>query len=172
MTRGPFVAATVVSVTLLAACSPTAAPTTTDGGSRITITTIAEPQTTTTSTAATTTTLPPIRELTAPEYQIVYRQPSGTVGDEVVVLLDTTTYDTLTDIDLHDIIAEVVELFPPISVLHVVDDADAADVVIDPDASEAERAVLANHYLARLEDGSTIVYLGPFAASGTSVLGS
>lgn len=171
MTRGPFVAAAVVSMAMLAACSPTAAPTTTKGGSRITITTIAEPQTTTTTTAPTTT-LPPIRELTAPEYQIVHRQPTESAGDEVVVLLDTTTYDTLTDIDLHDIIAEVVELFPPISVIHVVDDADAADVVIDPDASEAERAVLTNHYLARLEDGSTIVYLGPFADSGSAVLGS
>lgn len=172
MIRGPFVAAAVVSMAFLTACSPTASPTTSSVETRLTITTIAEPEVPSTTTTSTTTTLPPIRELTPPEYQIVHRSPTDEGGDEVVVLLDTTTYDTLTDIDLYDLIAEVVELFPPVSIVHVVDDADAAEVVVDPDASEAERAVLDDHYLARLEGGFTIVYLGPFADSGSAVLSS
>jgi len=90
----------------------------------------------------------------------------------VIVLLDPETYGTLTDLDLYDLIAEVVELFPPIAVVHVVDDAAAGNIVANPDASEAERNTVAANYLARLDDGVKIIYLGPFASSGTAVLGS
>ena len=66
----------------------------------------------------------------------------------------------------------VVELFPPVSTLHVVDDSAAANAVADPEAAEAARASLAVHYLARLEEGFRITYLGPFVTSGSAVLGS
>jgi len=90
----------------------------------------------------------------------------------VVVLLDTTSYDSLTDIDLFDIIAEVVELFPPISEIHVVDGLLAASTVANPDSTEAQLQAIQPNYLARLENGFTITFLGPFASSGTAVLGS
>jgi len=90
----------------------------------------------------------------------------------VVVLLDKTSYDSLTDIDLFDIIVEVVELFPPISEVHVVDDVEAANTVTNPDATEAQLQAIESSYLARLENGFTITFLGPFASSGTAVLGS
>jgi hypothetical protein len=131
------------------------------------------PSTTTTVVAPdTSTTLAPVNQLTPPSYQIVQRIPMESGGDEVVVLLDPTSYDTLTDLDVYDIVAEVVELFPPVAVMHVVDDAVAANVVADPDASEAAKAVLTTHYLARLDEGFRITYLGPFASSGSAVLGS
>jgi len=88
------------------------------------------------------------------------------------VLLDPSSYDTLSDLDLYDLIAEVVELFPPIATLHVVDDAAAANAVAVSDTSTTETPPPSEHYLARLENGFRIVYLGPFAASGTAVLGS
>jgi hypothetical protein len=119
----------------------------------------------------TTTSSSPKSTLAAPEYTIVDRI-EGEVGDTVVVLLDPSTYDSLTDLDLYDLIAEVVELFPPIAAVHVVDDASAANVVVNPDASEAERQASAANYLARLDDGVKIIYLGPFAAARTAVLGS
>ncbi|MDK1011276.1 MAG: hypothetical protein QGM46_08130 [Actinomycetota bacterium] len=93
-------------------------------------------------------------------------------GDTVIVQLDPATYGSLTDIDLYDIIVDVVELFPPISVVHIVDDPAAANIVGDPDASEADRKAVFDNYLARLENGFEITYLGPFASSGTAVLGS
>jgi hypothetical protein len=120
--------------------------------------------TTTTSTAAT--------QITPPRYRIVDRTNTDAPGDTVVVLLDTTSYDSLTDIDLYDIIAEVVELFPPISEIHVVDDASAATTVTNPDATEADMQAIQSNYLARLENGFTITFLGPFASSGSAVLGS
>lgn len=130
------------------------------------------PQSTTTTSEPTTTTLAPIVELNAPAYRIVDRRPIEGSGDEVVVLLDPSSYDSLTDLDLYDLIAEVVELFPPVSVLHVVDSAAAANVVVNAEATDAERASLSANYLARLDDGFRVTYLGPFATSGSAVLGS
>jgi len=123
-------------------------------------------------TSTTTTTEPPKTILAALDYRIVDRIPGEGSGDTVIVLLDPGTYDSLTDLDLYDLIAEVVELFPPIAVVHIVDDPQAANVVADADASEADLNAVKANYLARLDDGVQITYLGPFASSGTAVLGS
>ncbi len=137
------------------------------------LTTLVSPGSTADGDGSTTTpTEPPKTVLTAPEYRIVERIDGEGTGDTVIVLLDPGSYDSLSTLDLYDLIAEVVELFPPVGVLHVVDDAAAANVVSNPDASEAERQATAGNYLARLEKGFQITYLGPFATSGTAVLGS
>jgi len=131
------------------------------------------PQTTPTTSLPTATTSPePIIELSAPRYQIVQRTPGEGVGDEVVVLLDPTSYEALTDIDIQDLISEVVDLLPPIAIAHIVDDPTAANVVGNPDASAAEIASIQDHYFARLDNGFEITFLGPFASSGSNVLGS
>lgn len=124
------------------------------------------------STTTSTTTTLPIVELSAPEYQIVRRIPDDDGGDELVILLDPTSYESLSDIDIQDLFAEVVELFPPVWTAHLVDDPAAVAVVIDDDASTAQLAEIENNYLARLDKGFEITYLGPFAESGTGVLGS
>lgn len=124
------------------------------------------------NTSSTTTTASPKTVLEAPDYRIVDRIAGEGSGDTVIVLLDPDTYDSLTDLDLYDLIAEVVELFPPIAVVHIVDDAAAANVIANAEASEAERNAVKANYLARLDDGVQITYLGPFASSGTAVLGS
>lgn len=143
-------------------------------GSESTVTTLAPATTTVPPTVASTTTstLAPLSTISPPQYQIVSRAPTDDGRDEVVVLLDPSTYDSLSDIDIFDVIVEVVELFPPVAILHVVDDEVAANVVADPDASEEAKGVLEDHYLARLDGGFTITYLGPFASSGTAILGS
>lgn len=123
-------------------------------------------------TSSTTTTLAPAEPLSAPRYQIVQRTQGAQSGDTVVVLLDTTSYETLTDIDLEDIITDVVQRFPPILTVHVIDDPAAANVVGNPDASEEQIAAISDHYLARLDDGFSITFLGPFAPAGSTVLGS
>jgi hypothetical protein len=130
------------------------------------------PQPTDSSTTSTTTTTTPLQELSAPEYQIVRRIPGDGVGDELVILVDPSSYETLTDIDIQDLFAEVVELFPPVWTAHLVDDPGAVDVVIDPDATTAERAAVEDNYFARLEKGFEITYLGPFSDAGSGVLGS
>ena len=133
---------------------------------------VASGSTETTEAPSSTTTAVPKTVLTAPEYRIVDRIETDGPGDTVIVLLDPTTYESLSTLDLYDLIAEVVELFPPVAALHVVDDAAAANVVANHEASEAERQAAAGNYLARLENGFQITYLGPFASSGSAVLGS
>ena len=164
----------VLIAALVAASCTSSGDEETAAGSASTVTTLASTSTVATTTIAptTTSTLAPLSTISVPQYQIVSRTPTEDGGDEVVVLLDTTTYDSLSDIDIFDVIVEVVELFPPVTILHVVDDEVAANVVSDPDASEEAREVLEDHYLARLDGGFTIIYLGPFASSGTAVLGS
>lgn len=170
MPRGRWFIAAVIGVAMASASCTTSSDGTTTTTESGPVTTLATSTTSTTS--PTSTTLAPITQLSAPEYQIVERIPLETGGDEVIALLDPSTYDSLTDVDLFDIVAEIVDRFPPVTTLHIVDDPAAANVVANPDASEAERAAIAANYLARLENGFRIVYLGPFADSGSAVLGS
>ena len=167
-----FVLVTVAAVGAASCTSPDS-----DGSAtsslEVSVTTLSATQTTDSGGDTTTSTTQALKTvLTAPAYQIVERIEGEVLGDTVVVLLDPATYVSLTDLDLYDLIAEVVELFPPLSVVHVVDDPAAANVVANPDVSEAELQAVSNNYLARLDDGFRVTYLGPFAASGTAVLGS
>ncbi len=154
---------------LTAACSFGGGDTTTT-----TTTTTSVPPTTTTVPAPTTTTsttLEPLAVPTFPAYSIVARIEDAT-GDTVVVLLDTTSYELLSDVDLYDVIADVVDRFPPIMEAHVVDSQEAAALVLVEAPTDEELQVLGEHYFLRLEDGFRIVYVGPFSELGTSVLGS
>lgn len=162
----------VVLGALGVACASSDSDATTSSAGDVPVTTLATTQDSQPETDTTTTTREPKSILTAPEYKIVDRISGEGEGDTVIVLLDPASYDSLTDLDLYDLIAEVVELFPPVAVVHIVDDARAGDVVGDPDASEADLEAVAMNYLARLDSGFRITYLGPFASSGTAVLGS
>ncbi|GMQ93204.1 MAG: hypothetical protein BMS9Abin12_0681 [Acidimicrobiia bacterium] len=176
--KSPFSSARRLGAVALAITALSVACTSSDSGATTStspgasLTTLTTTQASEPGSDSTTTTAVPKSVLTAPEYKIIDRSSGEGVGDTVVVLLDAGTYDSLTDLDLFDLIAEVVELFPPIEVVHVVDSAAAANVVGDPDASEADRQAVAANYLARLDSGFKITYLGPFASSGTAVLGS
>lgn len=163
----------LVAVALIAAaCTSSSAPETTTSSSLTPLTTSATSASTESTVAETTTTTQPLSTLTPPEYAIVDRAETDAPGDTVVVLLDVESYTSLTDIDLYDVIAEVVDLFPPISMLHIVDDVGAVNTVANPEATSEELATIEENYLALLEDGFKITYLGPFAASGTAILGS
>ena len=131
------------------------------------ITTTSRPATTTT----TTTTLAPLEEASVPVYEIVSRSSEDN-GDVVVVQLDPSSYDQLSDLDLYDVVADVVDQFPPVYEAHIVDTAEAASLVLLEELDDEQRALLATHYFVRLEEGFRIVYVGPFSSAGTAVLGS
>ena len=160
-------------ITLVAAaCTSSSTPESTTSSSLTPLTVSPTVASTASTVAETTTTTQPLSSLTPPEYAIVDRAETDAPGDTVVVLLDPESYTSLTDIDLYDIIAEVVDLFPPISELHIVDDVGAVNTVANPEASVEDLALIENNYLVRLDNGFKITYLGPFAASGTAILGS
>jgi hypothetical protein len=90
----------------------------------------------------------------------------------VVLLLDPASYTSLSDLDLYDVIADAVDRFPPIFEAHVVDSQAAASAVLVDEPDEDQQTALETHYLARLEDGFRIVYLGPFDGTDDAILGS
>ena len=162
----------VIAATLVAASCSSSSTSDSTTSSAITPLTTSAALTTETTQVPETTTTRALSTLTPPEYHIVDRAETEEPGDTVVVLLDDETYTSLTDIDLYDIIAEVVDLFPPISTMHIVDDVVAVNTVANADASDEELALIEDNYLAVLENGFNITYLGPFATSGTAILGS
>jgi len=123
------------------------------------------------STTSTTTTTTEAPELGFPEYSIISREVSDN-GDIVVVLLDRETYESLSDIDVHNVMSDLVEQFAPVYEAHIVETQAAADALFVEEPSDDERTALDNGYIARLEEGFRIVYVGPLSDSGVAILGS
>ena len=156
-----------------------------DEGDNTTTTTVAEAGTITTlepaggdaessatsPTPTTTTTTTEAPELKVPEYRIVSRE-TGENGDTVVVLLDSSTYESLSDLDIREVMADLVELFAPVYEAHIVETQAAADALFVEEPTEEQATELANKYVARLEEGFRIVYVGRFEEIGVEILGS
>ena len=106
-----------------------------------------------------------------PEYEIVSRSESPD-GDTLVILIDSDFDDALTDIDLQNLLADVVEMFPPVYEAFVVDSRAAANLVLAEDLDEEAESVLEQHFLVRLEEGFRVVFTGPFEGARTLILGS
>lgn len=167
-----------VAVMLIAACSGD------DSGSDAGTTTTTEPSSITTlattasgssgtqaATATTTTTTVEPPALAIPQYRIVSRE-AGDSGDTVVVLLDTSTYESLSDIDIHNVMSDLVEEYAPVYEAYIVDTQAAADDLFVENPTPEQQAELDQHYLARLEQGFRIVFLAQFSDLGVAILGS
>lgn len=126
-------------------------------------TTVAEVTTTIAPAAAPTSTVEP---RTLPSYEVVERI-SGTEGDTLVVLLPEGDYD---DLDVENLMAHLVDEFGPVA-MHVVDVSEAVPLVLD-EGTSADDPVLADHYLARLENGNRVVFMGPLSEFGWYLIGS
>ena len=161
----------LMTVALIAAsCSSSSEDTTTTAPTTTSTSTTAAP--TTTTTVPSTSTTVPQEPPPFPEYRIVERIVVPETGDTVVLLLDPASYTSLSDLDIYEVIADAADRFPPILVAHVVDSPEAAEAVLLEEPDAGQQRIREVHYLARLEDGFRIVYLGPFEESGTAVLGS
>ncbi len=125
------------------------------------------------SDGATTTTVVVDEEVSfsIPAYEVVNRV-EGERGATVVVLLDPSTYTALTDVDLQNVIEDVIDRFPPVYEVHVVDDISAADLVLADGVQPAQQEILDEHYLVRLEEAFTIVYVGPFSDFPVTIIAS
>lgn len=174
----PHLSSIVVLFAVLSACSGDGdadETTTTTTVAPVTSLTTTEPTSTTAptaggGTATTSTTVAPLGGVDFPEYSI-YDRIEGEAGDTLVVLIDPE-YDSLSDIDLQNLLAEVVDMFPPVFEAYVVDDREAADLVLAESVDSAGQTVLDQHYLVRLEEGFRLVFTGPFSGAGTLILGS
>jgi hypothetical protein len=106
-----------------------------------------------------------------PAYEVVHRI-EGDRGGTFVVLLDPATYTSLTDVDLQNVIEDVIDRFPPVYEVHVVDDISAADLVLADGVQPEQQVILDEHYLVRLEEAFTIVYVGPFSDFPVTIIAS
>ena len=167
--RSYLLFATVLVIASCTSSNEPAATTTTTTSTTSSTTTTTSP-TTTSSSSTTTTAVPSVPSF--PEYRIAERIISVETGDTVVLLLDPTSYTSLSDLDLYDVIADAVDRFPPIFEAHVVDSPDAVSAVLTEEPDEEQRRTLDEHYFVRLEDGFRIVYVGQFDGTDDAVLGS
>ena len=76
-----------------------------------------------------------------------------------MVLIDPGTY---TEQDIRNIMEGVVDEYAPVTV-HLIDSEDAGGLVLKDELTEAEQAILDAHYFARVVDGTTLEFLGPYA---------
>ena len=127
------------------------------------VTTLAATTTVAPAAVATTVALP---TKTIPSYQVV-EKVAASDGDVLIVLLPDGTYD---DLDIENLMAHLVDEFAPFGI-HVVNAEAAIELVLAEDMELAD-PVLAEHYLARLEDGNKVVYTGPLAEFGWFFVGS
>ncbi len=169
--------AVLVGAAVLAGCSGDDGDTTTTAGdgSAAPITTLAGSEngaTGTTGAQGGSSTTVDLGDPVIPEWEVVSRS-DGDDGSTLVVLLDPESYQSLTDIDLQNVIADVVDTEEEdVLVIHVVDDPEVAEYVEKENPTQQQQNQLDIHYLARLEDGFRIVFLGPFSDTGSVVLGS
>ncbi len=155
-------------VALLAACSRGSD----ESGTSLPSTTwpAARPAVTTTLPDAAGEPLPSLPPGEVPAFEVRHRSP-GEGGDVLVVLIDPGRYTVL---DLENLIGDVIEEYSPVLELHVVDDVAALAAVLESEEERtaSERALLEAHYLARLDDGVVVTFLGPYAEYGQHLIGS
>ena len=118
----------------------------------------------------TTTTTQP-SEITFPDYQIVSRESTDT-GDVVVVLLDKDSYESLSDQDIYNVIDDLVNEYAPVYEAHIVESQLAVEALLADEPTTEQTAELEASYLARLEEGFRIVYVGQLADADPAILGS
>ena len=179
--RARYLLLTIVAALVVAGCNGDTVEGTTTTLGEVTTTSIGSiqpaggvtsstvlPTTSSTSTTTSSTAPPPPLE---PQWSIVERI-EGEDGATVTVLLDPESYERLTDIDLQNIIEDVIEMFPPIYEVHLVDSEEAAAVVLSDVIDTNDQAILGDHYFVRLEEGFRLVFVGPFSDFGITILGS
>ena len=135
--------------------------TTTVAGSQVTTTTAAT--TTSGGTDGETTTTAGPSEI--PLYDII---AGGSGSDDYVVLIEPSTY---TEQDLRNIMEDVVDEFAPVSA-HLIDSEDARELVLKDELTDDEQALLDAHYFARVVEGTTLEYLGPYGDLDPVQIGS
>ena len=103
-------------------------------------------------------------------YEIVARE-SDTGGETLFIVIPPGAY---TDVDIENFMLDLVEGGTATFGAEVFGDAAAVDAFRKPEAERTadETALIAEHHLASLENGTTIVFRGPFESSGEMVIGS
>jgi hypothetical protein len=137
--------------------------TTTAAGTQTTTTTIAGSSTTEGDVDGETTTT--LGTVEVPDYEII----AGDAGSgEYVVLVEPGAY---TEADIRNIMEDVVDELSP-ATAHLIDSDEASSLVLQEELTDAEQEILEAHYFARIIDGTTLEYLGPYSSVDSVYIGS
>jgi hypothetical protein len=129
-----------------------------------------EATTTSVEPGGSTTTVTTMVGQTVDEYEVVGRESDAT-GETIYVVVPPAAY---TDVDIENFVLDLFERGTATYGAEVFNDVAAADAFRKPEAerSEDETALIGQHHLASLVEGTTIVFRGPLAGSGETVIGS
>ena len=102
--------------------------------------------------------------------EIVARE-SDTAGETLYIVIPPGAY---TDVDIENFVLDLVEGGTATFGAEIFDDAAAVEAYRKAEAerTEEETALIAEHHFVSLQNGTTMVFRGPFESSGSSVIGS
>jgi hypothetical protein len=103
-------------------------------------------------------------------HEIVARE-SDTAGETLYIVIPPGAY---TEVDIENFVLDLVEGGTATFGAEVFDDATAVEAYRKPEAerTEEDAALVAEHHFVSLQNGTTMVFRGPFEASGELVIGS
>ena len=104
------------------------------------------------------------------EYEVVARV-SDPAGETLFIVIPPGAY---TDVDLENFVVGLVDSGEITYGAEIFDDNGAVDAYRKPEAerTEGETQLIEQHHFASVQNGTTVVYRGPFADSGEFVIGS
>jgi hypothetical protein len=137
-----------------------ASPTTAAGGAETTTSVGAGGEATSTT----------LRGETVSGYEVVARE-SDTAGETLYILVPPGAY---TDVDIENFVVGLVDEGTVSFGAEVFDDPGAVDAFRKPEAerTEGETQLIDEHHFASVQNGTTVVFRGPFDASPDFVIGS
>ena len=104
------------------------------------------------------------------EYEVVARV-SDPAGETLFIVIPPGAY---TDVDIENFVVGLVDSGEITYGAEIFDDNGAVDAYRKPEAerTEGETQLIQQHHFASVQNGTTVVYRGPFADSGEFVIGS
>jgi hypothetical protein len=103
-------------------------------------------------------------------YEVVARE-SEAAGETLYIVIPPGAY---TDVDMENFVLDLIESGTATFGAEIFDDAAAVEAFRKPEAerTEEEGALVDQHHLVSLQNGTTLVFRGPFEDSGEMVIGS
>jgi hypothetical protein len=111
-----------------------------------------------------------LRGETVGGHEIVARE-SDTAGETLFIVVPPGAY---TDVDIENFVVGLVDDGTVTFAAEVFDHPGAVDAYRKPEAerTEGETQLIDEHHFASVQNGTTVVFRGPFAGSGEFVIGS
>jgi hypothetical protein len=133
-------------------------------------TTGGEVATTTTVSAGGDTTSTTLVGQAVPSHEVVARV-SDPAGETLFIVIPPGAY---TDVDIENFVVGLVDSGEITYGAEIFDDAGAVDAFRKPEAerTEGETQLIDQHHFASVQNGTTMIFRGPFADSGEFVIGS